>query len=52
VLVGSGVGTGNLADYRHWADGFIVGSSLKVDGRVTGPIDPRRVRELMAGLTR
>ena len=52
VFVGSGVRIDNLATYRE-ADGFIVGTSLKEDGRLDAPIDPERVRalgEAIAGL--
>ncbi|MEW5826945.1 MAG: BtpA/SgcQ family protein [Candidatus Bipolaricaulota bacterium] len=45
VLVGSGVRIDNVSTYRD-ADGFIVGSSLKVDGRIEGPVDVERVKEL------
>ncbi len=44
VFVGSGVNERNIADLARLADGLIVGSSLKVDGR----IDLRRVRALLA----
>ena len=47
ILVGSGVSTANLGALAEVADGAIVGSSLKVDGRVSGQIDPDRARELI-----
>jgi len=43
--VGSGVRIDNLSTYRE-ADGFIVGTSLKENGKVDSPIDPARVRAL------
>jgi uncharacterized protein len=46
LLIGSGIDRRNLAEYRHLADGFIVGSSLKVEGR----IDRERASILMAAL--
>ncbi len=52
VFVGSGVRIDNLATY-HSADGFIVGTYLKEDGQLDGPIDPKKVRALadaIAGL--
>jgi hypothetical protein len=52
VLVGSGVRIDNLSTYSD-ADGFIVGSSLKRDGKLDAPVDPARVRALakaIAGL--
>ena len=45
TLVGSGVRIDNLSTYRE-ADGFIVGTSLKENGKVDSPIDPARVRAL------
>jgi membrane complex biogenesis BtpA family protein len=48
VLVGSGVTAENLGEYLDCADGFIVGTSLKRDGDVSQPIDPARVKSLMA----
>ena len=47
VLIGSGLSAANLARFAA-AHGFIVGSSLKEDGRWDLPLDPRRV-EAMAG---
>ena len=46
VLVGSGVDEGNAARLLEHADGAIVGTSLKVDGVVSNPVDPGRVRRL------
>ncbi len=46
VLLGSGVTLANVRDYLPVADGFIVGTSLKVGGRVANPVDPRRVAAL------
>ncbi len=43
VLVGSGVGPGNVADLLGLADGAIVGTSLKADGQVANEVDPERV---------
>ncbi len=48
VLVGSGVAAENLGEYLDDADGFIVGTSLKRDGDVSQPVDPARVKALMA----
>ena len=50
VLLGSGVSADNIADYVSIADGFIVGSSLKVDGDVSRPIDAQRVAQLLAAI--
>ncbi|HVV00940.1 MAG TPA: BtpA/SgcQ family protein, partial [Verrucomicrobiae bacterium] len=46
ILLGSGVALDNLADYAPLADGFIVGSSLKRNGRLDNPVDPKRVAAL------
>ncbi len=48
VLLGSGLTPDNLALYWEAADGFIVGSSLKEGGNWASPVDPNRVRELVA----
>jgi membrane complex biogenesis BtpA family protein len=46
VLLGSGVTAQSAARWLTLADGLIVGSSLKVDGKTSNPVDPSRVREL------
>lgn len=46
ILLGSGVTAENARDYLAAADGFIVGTSLKVRGRVTNPVDPKRAAAL------
>lgn len=48
VLVGSGVDAKSLGTYLPYAAGFIVGSSLKRDGRIDGAVDPQRVAALMS----
>ncbi|HRX86082.1 MAG TPA: BtpA/SgcQ family protein [Phycisphaerae bacterium] len=52
VLVGSGTTPQNLADLWPHADGFIVGSSLKVDGVWSNPLDPQRVDAFVAAANR
>jgi membrane complex biogenesis BtpA family protein len=47
LLVGSGVTPESVAELLSVADGVIVGTSLKRDGRVTSPVDPERVRRLV-----
>ena len=47
VILGSGVGAGNIADFFALADGFIIGSDFKADGHWANPVDPRRVAELI-----
>jgi membrane complex biogenesis BtpA family protein len=52
ILLGSGVTLANVRDYLPAADGFIVGSSLKAGGRVSNPVDSRRVAALARALGR
>jgi len=52
VWVGSGVTPGSIGTLAAMADGFIVGTALKRDGRVENPVDPARVRALSEGLVR
>lgn len=48
ILVGSGVTPETIAETLSLADAVIVGTSLKQDGDVTKPVDPSRVRRLVA----
>ena len=43
ILLGSGATAANVRDYLPIADGFIVGTSLKVKGKLSNPVDPKRV---------
>jgi len=52
VLAGSGVRAENVSGILAVADGAIVGTSLKRDGRTENEVDIERVRALMAGLGR
>jgi len=47
IYIGSGVSAENLARYAPLADGFIVGSFFKSDGKWSEPVDPRRVERFM-----
>jgi predicted TIM-barrel enzyme len=47
-LVGSGITAENLERYFELADAFIVGSSLKQDGKWTNPPEPERVERMVA----
>jgi membrane complex biogenesis BtpA family protein len=47
VLVNTGLRMSNAAELLQFADGAIVGSSLKVDGITWNPVNEDRVRELM-----
>jgi len=46
ILLGSGVSVANVRDFLQIADGVIVGSSLKRDGKLSNPVDARRVAAL------
>ena len=50
VLLGSGVTLANVRDFLPAADGFIVGSSLKLNGRLSNPVDAKRVAALVRAL--
>ncbi len=47
VWVGSGVCQDTVRDWGSEADGLIVGTSLKVDGVLSNPVEIQRVRALM-----
>ncbi len=52
LLVGSGVTTSNAAAHLEFADGIIVGTSVKRDGKVFNPVDSRRVTALRKAIQR
>jgi membrane complex biogenesis BtpA family protein len=47
ILVGSGVNVENCGDLLDFADGLIVGTSVKIGGAVEAPVDPKRAEELV-----
>jgi predicted TIM-barrel enzyme len=47
VVVGTGVSAQNIQALRRVADGFIVGTSLKKEGKTLNPIDPGRAKAFM-----
>jgi len=47
VFLGSGISSANIDEFYKEADGFIVGTSFKVDNRWANPIDPTRVEKFM-----
>lgn len=47
VLIGSGASAENAAAFLRYADGIMVGTSLKADGVMENPVDVKRVRALM-----
>ena len=50
ILMGSGTTAENIAGFLKFADGAIVGSSLKVDAVAQNPVDPERVQRYMAAV--
>jgi membrane complex biogenesis BtpA family protein len=50
ILMGSGTTAENIGDFLRFADGAIVGSSLKVEGLAENPVDPDRVRRYMTAV--
>ena len=50
ILMGSGTSAENIASFLQYADGAIVGSSLKVDGVGENPVDIQRVRRYVAAV--
>ena len=46
ILLGSGVTRENAGEFLEFADGFIVGSSLKAGGKLSNPVDAKRVAAL------
>jgi len=51
VLVGSGVSFQNVRGFMRYADGVIVGSSIKYEGKVENPVDPERVKKLVGEIS-
>ena len=47
VLIGSGIDAQNIHKYWDYADAFIVGSALKIEGKWENTVDPLRVSQLM-----
>jgi membrane complex biogenesis BtpA family protein len=50
ILMGSGTTAENIAGFLCYADGAIVGSSLKVDGVAENEVDVERVKRYMAAV--
>jgi membrane complex biogenesis BtpA family protein len=50
ILMGSGTTAANVGEFLKYADGAIVGSSLKVDGVGENPVDPEQVKRYMAAV--
>lgn len=52
ILLGSGVNVENVNSFLQVADGIIVGSSLKRDGKLAHPVDPKRVAAMAKAVER
>ena len=50
ILIGSGINVANVSDYLRLADGVIVGSSLKRNGKLSSPVDAKRVAALVRAM--
>jgi predicted TIM-barrel enzyme len=48
ILVGSGATPDTAAELLSIADGLIVGTAIKRNGDIASPVDPERVRRLVA----
>jgi len=47
ILMGSGTSAENIGDFLQYADGAIVGTSVKVDGQGENPVDLQRMTAYM-----
>lgn len=47
LILGSGSNKKNIKDLLPYADGVIVGTSIKKDGYLYNPVDPKRAKEFM-----
>lgn len=52
ILLGSGTTAENIGAFMGVADGAIVGSSIKQDGRIENPVDIERVKQFVAAAQR
>lgn len=44
VIIGGGANVDNIGEMMKVADGVIIASSLKVDGKISNPVDPERAK--------
>jgi membrane complex biogenesis BtpA family protein len=51
LYLGSGASHDNLREIKPWVDGIIVGSALRKGGAAGAPLDPKRVRDFVQGLS-
>ena len=47
IIIGSGISIDNIMAYWSVADGFIVGTSIKLGGKTLNPVDERKARQLV-----
>jgi len=47
ILLGSGIAIDNIREFLRYADGVIVGTSVKTGGKLFNPVDPKRVAALV-----
>ncbi len=47
LILGSGSNKDNVAELLPYADGVIVGTSIKVDGYLYNPVDPEKAKEFV-----
>jgi predicted TIM-barrel enzyme len=47
VFLGSGITANNIAEFYDTADGFIIGTAFKIDGRWSNGVDPQRVANFL-----
>lgn len=50
IIIGSGIKANNIKQYLEYADGVIVGSSIKIGGNVRNGIDASKVKELLESI--
>lgn len=50
LYIGSGVSAANVSELMQFADGVIIGSSIKKDGKVENPVDVERVKDFLRSL--
>lgn len=48
IVIGSGISEHNISSFMSYARNFIVGSSLKVDNKLSNHIDPNKVSSLVS----
>lgn len=48
VFIGSGIKENNIRDFLNYADGVIVGTSIKENGQIDNPVDVKKVKRLIS----